>query len=219
MKDGVFTAKAALDGKHSGAWLCDLGASSSSLEGYYAKNEKFLDRKGVISMGHGAGAAYRSKRVECGRISFAGYTLKKPRIHFPIDNIDTVAAADKIGNLGNTEFRNFVLYVDYANEQMIVEQGDKFGMEFPEDRSGLQIMRSDNGGYEVWLVSEGTPAANAGFMAEDKLTSVNGIDEADIAGISAIRELLSEKAGTKYVIAITRGEKTVELKLTLADLF
>ncbi len=218
LKDGVFMATAVLDGTHRGTWLCDLGASSSSLEGYYAKANGFLERTGVIAMGRGAGAAYRSKRVQCDSISFAGYVLKKPRLHFPIDNIDTVSAADEIGNIGNTVFRNFVLYVDYANEQMIVEQGDQFGMTFPEDRSGLQIMRGDEGGYEIWSVSPQTPAAKAGFVEGDKLTAINGIDVEQFAGISALRDLFSGAPGTKFEIAVKRGEKTSVLKLTLADL-
>ena len=219
LKDGVFMATAVLDGTHRGTWLCDLGASSSSLEGYYAKANGFLERTGVIAMGRGAGAAYRSKRVQCDSISFAGYVLKKPRLHFPIDNIDTVSAADEIGNIGNTVFRNFVLYVDYANEQMIVEQGDQFGITFPEDRSGLQIMRDDADGYEIWSVSPQTPAATAGFVEGDKLVSINGIGVEQFAGISALRDLFSSAAGTKFEIAIKRGEKTSVLKLTLADLF
>ena len=218
LKDGVFVAKAALDGVHSGTWLCDLGASSSSLEGAYALYSGFLQRKGLESLGRGAGESYRSKRVQCDSLAFAGYTLKKPRIHFPIDRIDTVSAADEIGNLGNTVFRNFILYIDYANEQMIVEQGDKFGTEFPEDRSGLQLTRGEVDDIEVWFVSPETPAAKAGFKEGDQLLAINGIETKQFDGIAAIREMLSTEAGTQYRIAVKRGGKELQLNLTLKEL-
>ncbi len=218
LKDGVFVAKATLDGVHDGTWLCDLGASSMSLEGAFAKRGGFLGRNGVESMGRGAGEAYRTKRVMCDSISFAGYSLKKPRLHFPIDKIDTVSAPDEIGNLGNTLFRNFVLYVDYANEQMIVEQGDKFGVEFPEDRSGLQLIRGDNNGIDVWYVSPKTPAADAGLKEGDRLLSINDIAIEHLGGIESVRNVLSGDSGSKLTIAVKRAGKELQLNLTLKEL-
>ncbi len=218
LKDGVFVTKATLDGAHSGTWLCDLGASGMSLEGAYAKRSGFLDRNGIESMGRGAGEAYRSKRVMCDSISFAGYTLKKPRLHFPIDKIDTVSAPDEIGNLGNTLFRNFVLYVDYANEQMIVEQGDKFGIEFPDDRSGLQLIRGDNDGIDVWFVSPKTPAAEAGLKEGDRLVTINDIAIEHLGGIESVRNILSGDAGSKLRVAVKRAGKELQLSLVLKEL-
>lgn len=219
IKGGDFVARATLDGVHSGTWLCDLGASSASLEGAYALKSGLLKRKGVESMGRGAGDAYLIRSIRCDSLNFAGFTLKNPRIHFPVEKIDTVSAADEIGNLGNTVFRNFVLYVDYANERMIVEPGDQFGFDFPEDRSGIQLMRTDDGGFEIWYVSAGTAGARAGFAVGDRLLAVNDIVVKDFDGISAIRELLSAKAGTKYKITIRRGDKQQDLNLTLAEMF
>ncbi len=218
LKDGVFVAKATLDGVHNGTWLCDLGASSLSLEGAFAKRNGFLERSGVEWMGRGAGEAYRSKRVMCDSISFAGYSLKRPRLHFPIDKIDTVSVPDEIGNLGNTLFRNFVLYVDYANEQMIVEQGDKFGIEFPEDRSGLQLIRGEGDEIKVWFASPGTPSAKAGFQEDDQVLTINGIPIGEFAGIEAVRNLLAASAGTQYRVGVKRAGKELQLSLVLKEL-
>jgi predicted aspartyl protease len=219
IKEGVFVAKATLDGVHSGTWLCDLGASSTSLEGAYASSSGIMKRKGVESLGRGAGESYLSRGVKCDSISFAGFSLKNPRIYFPIERIDTVSKADEIGNLGNTLFRNFVLYVDYANEQMIVEQGDQFGVDFPEDHSGLQLMRSDDGGYEVWYASKGTAAAKAGVMTGDHLVAINNIAVKNFDGLTAIRTLMSGKVGTKYNLVVRRGDKELDLSLTLEEMF
>ena len=218
LKDGVFVTKAELDGVLSGTWLCDLGASGTSLEGAYAKRSGFLERSGVESMGRGAGDAFRTKRVMCDSIAFAGFTLKNPKIAFPIDKIDTVSAPDEIGNLGNTLFRNFVLYVDYANEQMIVEQGDKFGIEWPDDRSGLQLIRGDGDEIKVWFASPGTPSAKAGFQENDLIVSINDIPIGQFAGIEAIRNVLCAKAGTQYRVTVKRAGKELLLNLTLKEL-
>ena len=126
---------------------------------------------------------------------------------------------DEIGILGNSLFRNFVVYCDYANERVILEKGPDFNTEFPEDHSGLQIYRGENGGYEVLYVSEGTPADKAGFKAGDMLESINGVDIAYLDGLIAIRGMLTEEPDTKYTVVISRDGKEKELKLKLADLF
>ncbi len=219
IKNSVFMVKATLDDDYFGTWLFDLGASSTSLNGVYALINGFTERKGVVGLARGAGNTFNTKKVKCTKIDFAGFTLDDPKISFSYGGTDTVLTSDKIGILGNTLFRNFVVYCDYANERVILEKGKNFNKKFPEGHSGLQIIRGEEGGYEILFVSDGTPAKKAGFQAGDILKSINGVDIKYLGGLTAIRDMMSEEPGTKYTIIVSRDGEEKKLKLKLADLF
>jgi len=220
MKQSVFETTATLDGVHSGTWLFDLGAGSVSLEAVYAEQENFTDRKGVVSLGRGAGHTFPNKSIKCDSIQVGGFTVYSPRVGFAFVGSETSAPADRIGILGNNLFRNFVVYCDYANERVVLEKGARFNQPWPEDHSGLQIVWStDWKTIEVFYVSEGTPAAKAGFQVGDILKSMNGINVDYLDGVVGVRNMLAEEIGTKYEFVVARGGREKKLKLTLAELF
>jgi hypothetical protein len=219
IKNSVFMAKATLDNEYSGTFLFDLGASSISLHGAYALKNRFTDRKGVVGIGRGAGEAFSSKKIKGKKIEFAGFTLDDPPISFSYGGTDTTFTADEIGILGNTLFRNFVVYCDYANERVILEKGENFNKKFSEDHSGLQIIRGKDEGYELLYVSEDTPAEKAGFQAGDILKSINGVDLEYFKDLTAVRDIMKEDPGTKYTIIVSRNGEEKKMKLKLADLF
>ncbi len=115
--------------------------------------------------------------------------------------------------------RHFVLYLDYKNQRVILEQGEDFGKQFPRDKSGLQILHGESGDIEVFSVPRNTPAEKAGFKQGDIIQAMNGVDVNYFDGIVAIRKLLKEKAGTKYTFKVLRNGTTKEITLTLHDLF
>ncbi|HUV29689.1 MAG TPA: aspartyl protease family protein [Acidobacteriota bacterium] len=219
VRDGLFRVKATLDGMHSGIWLFDLGASITSIDGAYALRNGFTEMKGVEVIGRGAANAFGTKNVRCKSIELAGFTVDNPIVNFSYGGTDTVSTQDQIGILGNTLFRNFVIYCDYANERVILEKGDKFNQEFPEDRSGMQLTGGEGGAVEVLFVADGTPAAKAGFRQGDIVQSVNGIDTEYIDGLIAVRRMLMEKPGTRYTFVVDRQDQEKNLKLKLANLF
>jgi hypothetical protein len=218
MDNGVFAVKAVLDGTYSGTWLFDLGASHTGLDGAYALKNGMTERRGYLGMGHGAANAYQIKTVMCDSIQFADFTLHNQRFAFPVGGSDTTLQIDRLGTLGNTLFRNFVIYCDYAHERLIVEKGEKFGQPWPEDRSGLGLKKTADRTFEVYYVSPDTPADKAGFKAGDILRSINGVGAEYLGGLIAIRKMLKADPGTAYTFAVDRGGKTEELKLELKEL-
>jgi C-terminal processing protease CtpA/Prc len=124
-----------------------------------------------------------------------------------------------IGNIGNSFFRNFVLYLDYNNQRVILEKGDDFGKDFPRPKSGLQFYYNNDDDVEVVFVSPDTPAHQAGFKKGDIITAINGIDVEFFDGIIALRKLMREDVGTTYDIEILRGTDRMEKQLTLQNLF
>jgi outer membrane lipoprotein-sorting protein len=219
VRNGVFTTEATLDGRYPGIWLFDLGAGSTQLDGRFALREGFAGRMGVLREGHGAGNEYQLKSIKADSIQFAGFTIYRPEINFPYGGTDTAFAADQTGILGNSLFRHFVLYCDYSGERLILEKGERFNKDWPEDNSGLQIAWSRDHKVEVWYVSPGTPAEKAGFRQGDLLRSVNGIDVNLLDGIVAIREMLKGSPGTTFEFVSDRAGKDMNLRLKLARLY
>ncbi len=91
-------------------------------------------------------------------------------------------------------------------------------IEFPEDRSGLQLTRGDESGIDVWFVSPGTPAAKAGFKEGDRLLKINDIAIEHFGGIESIRNVLCGAVGNQLRIAVKRGGSEMGLSLTLKEL-
>jgi len=218
LANNVFRTSATLDDEHPGNWMLDLGAGTTLLDGRYALREGYTEKHGVVIMGHGAGNEYQLKKVRCDSMQFAGFTIHDPEISFAYGGSDTAFAADRIGILGNSLFRNFVLYCDYAGERLIVEKGGRFDQPWPVDNSGLQIAWNLNHEIEVLHVSQGTPAERGGFMKGDILRSINEIDAVLFEGVIAIRKLLRSDPGTKYEIVVNREGKSKKLQIKLADL-
>jgi hypothetical protein len=218
--ESVFDIPATLDGKHAGGWLFDLGAGMTHLDGCYALREGYTEKHGVLRMGHGAGNEYQLKTVKGDSMGFAGFTLHEPDISFHYGGTDTDFTADRIGTLGNSLFRNFVVYVDYEAERVILEKGERFDKPWPEDHSGLGIAWTvGRDGVEVTYVSPDTPAEEAGFEKGDILKSFNGIviDPAD--GVITIRRLLTEDPGTTHRVVVDRAGREKTIALTLENLY
>lgn len=220
IKGSTFEVQASLDGRATGTWLFDIGATGISMETPHALRLGYGDRRGVIGLGAGAGATFESKRVACDSIALAGFTILKPRMDFIVGASGAEAAPDKLGLLGNRLFGNFVVYCDYKNERVVLEKGPRFNQPWPEDHSGLQlVMNADWKHIDVHYVQAGTPAQKAGFKAGDRLTSINGIDLECFDGLNSVRRILAGDVGRKLDVVVTRDGRDTKLKMVLADLY
>lgn len=220
IEDGVFKTHATLDGELSGTWLFDIGASGVHLDSPYAAREGYSEKKGVLRMGHGASHEFQIKSVRSESIEFGGFTLDGPLLGFAPGETDTTVSADRLGILGNSVFRHFIVHVDYVNEQVILEKGDKFNQPWPEDHSGLNVAWTpDHEQIEVLYVSPGTPAEEAGFEKGDILKMFNGVAIEPKTGVLDVRDLLRQEPGTTHEVVIERAGKEKELSITLADLY
>jgi hypothetical protein len=216
----TFSVPMTVDGKYSGKWSVDLGAGGNSFHYPFAEENKLLDLDGIDRIGKGAGGEFRERTSEFQTAEFGGYTVRKPLIGITREKgVGAFRRSDLIGNLGNTLLRHFVLYLDYAHQRIIVEEGDNFDHEFPRDKSGLQIWVNDEDNYEVRFASPGTPAEKAGFKQGDIVSSINGIDVERLGGYYDIIELLKANEGTKYKFSILRDGKAKEIELKLKELY
>jgi hypothetical protein len=221
LDDNMFVIPMAVDGKYSGKWLLDVGATGLTFHYPFAADHNLLALPGIDHIGFGAGGAFPSRISQFDSIEIAGFTIENPLISIPQEKGEGVfASKEKIGNIGNTLLRHFVLYLDYKNQQIILEKGDDFSTQFARDKSGLQIMRTEDGtGYEVLFVAGNTPAEKAGFKKGDIIKTINGISVSYFDGLAAIRNLFKEKIGTQYVVSVLRNEESIELTTELQELW
>jgi hypothetical protein len=208
-----------VDDEFSGRWGLDIGAPDLGFHYPYAKEHGLLNRDGIdIMIGDAAGiTTTKISRYE--KIEVGDYVLEEPLIGTPAEEgTGAFSHETRIGNIGNSFFRNFVLYLDYDQQRVILEKGDDFGREFSGPKSGLQFRYNDDNEVEVRFVSPNTPADDAGFQQGDIIKSVNGIDVQFFDGLIALRKLLRKEAGTEYTIGILREGEFLKKQLTLRDL-
>ena len=219
LKNNTFAVAGTVDGKYTGTWSLDLGAGGCSFHYPFAEENGLLTLSGVDRRGLGAGGEFKEREVQFRTLEFAGFIVRNPLIDVTLEKGEgAFGRKELIGNLGNTLFRHFVIYLDYKRQRIIVEKGRDFDRQFPGDKSGLQVVLTDKNEIAVFFVSPNTPAEKAGFRKGDIIPSINGTDVKSMGGIIPVRQLFKKDAGTQYRISVLRQGKKEELKLVLRNL-
>ncbi len=208
-----------IDGQYKGKFNLDIGAGSMSFHYPYAKENNFLQQKGITAQGAGAGGSHLSHVIMMNTIEIGGYEVKDLTFSMPMKESKGGFAGGEIsGNAGNTLFEHFVMYLDYKNRQVILEKGDDFDKTFPRRNSGLGIRNIDDN-ILIGYITPDSPGEKAGFEEGDILHTINGINVEYLNGLIALDYLMEEPPGTEYKITVKRGEVFKELKLKLKDLY
>ncbi len=216
IKEQTFIVPAVVDGKYKGKWSLDTGAGSCSFQYPFAKENGLLDRKGIEFVGTGAGGSFVDRASRFDSFEIAGFTIDKPIVDITLEGTGgAFKQGDVVGNLGNTVMRHFVMYLDYKDQRVTFEKGDKFNFDFPQDNSGLQLMEADGGGMEIYHVADKTPGKDAGLKDGDIIISINGIDTGYLDNLESLRKLFQQKEGTEYRLTFKRGADIKETKLKL----
>lgn len=162
----------------------------------------------------------RVRLVRFGQVKLAGFKVEDPILSVPLEGDGgALASTDVVGTLGNSILRNFTLFLDYRNNRVTFEPGANFGRKLVFDRSGLQVSRIDDGSITVVCAAPETPADKAGFKAGDVIETVNGASPEALGGIGRLREMLRATPGTRYDVAVRRGDARLNLILVLEELF
>jgi hypothetical protein len=215
----LFSLPVTLDGVHQGDWTLDIGASISTLQYPFAEEQGMLEREGVERIVGGAGGHIKARVSEFESLELGGFTVERPLVLIPLENLGAFSLDRGIGVLGNNTLRRFVLCLDYANQRVIIERGRDFETAFPRDRSGMSVILTPEGDYQVLWVSAGSPAAYAGFLKGDIVLSINGIAVEHLGDPMRISSLFRADEGTVYEIEVLREGEPLELKLTLRELY
>jgi len=219
IRDNFFSLPLSVDGKYEGQWRLDLGAGDESFHYPIAEEQGFLDRSGILTLSRGAGGEISEKTVRFQSMEVAGFIIKEPLISFPSKPVvGSFSEKEFMGNVGNTLLRNFVLYLDYDKQQVILEKGKDFGKPLPQDKSGFSLLLDGNRNYMIYYIVPGSPAQKAGFKKGDIITGIRGIEPAQYDTLIKLRQLFQKAPGTRYQINIDRQGNPITIPITLHPL-
>lgn len=216
----TFTVPVVVDGTFSGRWSIDLGSYDSSFHYQYAREHGLLSIQGVEKVSRGLASQYLERTIQMKSLDVGGWTIVNPLLTVPLEKGKGATSIGELaGNLGNSILRNFILYLDYERQQIIIEKGGLFNHPLPRDKSGLTIGQLDEGSFQIAYVAPNSPAARTGLRAGDLILAVDGQNVGSLGGLVAVRNLFREKSGTSYTLTIHRGGKTLPFQLILEDMF
>lgn len=216
LQDHIHTVSATVDGIYQGRWRLDTGAGGCSFHYRFAEEHDLLDRPGVERLATGAGGTLQNRTCRFQSIELAGMTIADPLISVTTgESKGGFSWSDKVGNIGNSLLRHFVIYLDYQQQQLIVERGANFDKHFPSDYSGLQVLADSDSTAAIYFVAPASPAARAGLKSGDRLLAVSQIPVERLAGLAGLRKLFQAEPGTEYRIDFLRGDRRESCKFRL----
>jgi PDZ domain len=131
------------------------------------------------------------------------------------------ASTNFSGTIGQSIFRRYHVFLDYARNRVIFEPTAEAATPFPERKTyGLTIIASgaDLHTYTVTAVRPGSQAEKDGFKKGDLISEVNGKSAAQFT-LSQLREQLT-KEGESYNVGVSRDQDkiTIPARIKLVSL-
>lgn len=218
----TFTVPVVVDDKYSGRWSVDLGAERSSFNVPYIQKYAELQQlaaAGVEHVSKGLASFTIDHLARFNSLEVGGLRLDNPVLSLSSAvDVGSATIGELVGNLGSDQLQNFVLWLDYPRQRVLLQPGELFNQPQQLDKSGLLVGLSAAGQPMISFVANGTPAARAGMRGGDLIVSINGKGVQQFAGVMQIRQLLCAKAGSCYNFVLQRADKTVSVKLCLENL-
>lgn len=220
-KANILLVPLTVDGITQGVWSLDLGATNTSFNYPWARDNGYLSRPGIDAIAYGAGGGFDVRYLKVDSVYFAGFAVPELVLSCPVQaGAGALAGGEQTGNIGNTLLRHFTLYLDYENQKVIVEQGGDYGKKLPpEFISGLQLSLDDSGRVTVHNAMKGTSAEDAGIQSGDIIIAVGGKTPEQLGGLVAVREAIQGELGTKVPVDLLRNGKKIKVTLSRFDPF
>jgi aspartyl protease/PDZ domain-containing protein len=120
------------------------------------------------------------------------------------------ASTNFSGTIGQSIFRRYHVFLDYARNRVIFEPTAESSAPFPERKTyGLTIIASgtDLHTYTITAVRPGSQAEKDGFKKGDVISDVNGKPAAQIT-LSQLREQLTSE-GESYDVGVSRAQDKI----------
>lgn len=198
------------DGAHLTADLIiDVGSS-----GAIALGKQFVERNGMAERtgptirrvgGRGAGGPVTARFGRIAALRLGDAEVRSPIVAMHGDSAG-VFSTDRLfeGNIGGEVLRRFTVYFDYSRKEMFLEPNGTHDESFEADMSGAGFGRDSAGsGIRVSDVMAGSPAGEAGLLAGDLITAIDGTP-AVTYGLEALRRRL-RRPGETVAFVVRRG--------------
>lgn len=206
-----------VEGLPDAPMLFDLGNGGyMSLSPAYWQKQDLLQGRPSSTRSSGAIGGEQINRVATLKtIRFAGITFRDVPAEFSALNVETDSDREA-GNVGMPLLRRFRMMIDFPNNRMfVIPLADKIDEPFPRDRSGLRAVQDGNR-LVVRHVSEGSPAAAAGWREGDSITAIDGQPIGPEFPSSQLSLWAWQPPGTRVTLTLADGSRRT---LRLADYF
>jgi hypothetical protein len=209
---GLLSVEAVLEDSIPVSLLLDTGAggalhiSTSFIEAH----PRFLAGRGTSeSIVQGVGGEQVTEVFRAGDLSIGEYTVPAG---LSSTGAEVPVLSEFDGILGGGVLSRFVVFLDYSDEEVILEPSSLFDQGLPEDMTGLGLQIAE-GRLQVAEVVEGSAADSAGFLEGDFIASVDGADPGGM--LSAFDSLVSRPEGTPVTVEVERadGRRTIRMVL------
>jgi hypothetical protein len=196
----------------------DLGARAALLmSGVYATRHGLMKGRPVstfVSVGVAGPSA--SKIFTADGVNFAGLSLRGVPVVVPAAWGNDARDIDSPIYVGLGLLSRFRIITDYPSERIwFVPSAQATSQPFRKDRSGTQLVLEANV-LRVMHVSEGSPAAAAGWRVGDRITAVNGRQVDATYYDSELHAWQYAAAGTAATLRLHDGS---ERRLILQDYY
>ncbi len=208
----------------AGSFDIDTGSRASvDLMGPFVEQHGLRQRyapklEGVA--GWGVGGPARAQFARAGSLRLGKLEIARPVIELTLQTAGAFSDKYVAGNVGGALLNRFNVTFDYSRQQLIFERHAGSDRPIPFDRAGawFNLAAGAPPAFEVIDVYAGSPAAQAGLLAGDRIVEVDG-KQASAVTLPALRERLrSDPPGTRVRLTVERGGKRSQVAVTLKDL-
>lgn len=202
-----------------GQFVIDTGGNHSlTLAKGFVDEHRLLDSiaRTIPARGGGVGGEITLALGCVDSIRLGRFSIGKPIA--ALVKVGEIAAPGKAGNLGGRFLRRFRVIFDYSRQRMILEPNAYFAKPEEVDMCGTALA-SDGPPFtsiRILRVRPGSPAAEAGLLAEDIVLALDGQSAATLT-LAGLRRRLRED-GQERVFNVKRGAEILKVKVKLKRL-
>lgn len=214
---GHVYVSASVDGV-SGYFLLDTGNSGGiDLNGPFAQEHKLFANGGLtyVSPG-GIGGTVSLTLTAAKNVRLAGLKLDDVPVAIVHTTAGAFATRGVAGNLGAQVLSRFTVVFDYKAETVTFIPNAEANEKFRTDRTGLSLNQTGPGAFDVLGVIPGSPAADAGITASDRITAVNGTPVSSGLGLGNIRPLST--GAVPFTLTVEHAAATRTVTITPRDI-
>jgi uncharacterized protein len=224
-RDGVLDVEGAIDGVR-GDLVVDTGDRSSltvfqrfgSLDGF----DTFMPRADNVITGYGIGGVIRGDLFQS-TLDVFGYSIPNVSTRLPLGDVGVFSAAPEEGSIGDGLLRNYSFIFDRVQHQLAIwpAHTNARAVAFdppsppPLPRHAVlgAVLADGENGASITRVIPGSAAAQAGLVAGDTLTSLDGVLTPNT--VAFLAEMHRLHAGQQVEISVVRGGATQQQAIVL----
>ncbi|GAA4355057.1 hypothetical protein GCM10023185_17560 [Hymenobacter saemangeumensis] len=163
-------------------------------------------RRITAELGRGITGVVRGHLGRTPVLQLGRHTLRSVLTSFPVAaDVHSRVTTPRNGNIGFELLKRFSLIIDYPHQRMLLRPNAQFNEPFEHDMCGLDLLATgpDLRRYVVLGVVPGSPAAQAGLLADDELVGVNLVP-AHFFTLTQLSRLLHSEDGRALYMVLRR---------------